>query len=196
MRKGTWSAFGAAFAMAAIIGAAGASGNEDRGASSVSVAQASAPGDLGEQAEALAHGNAFVLGIGEQPAGTQNLFYVRARSLAASGGKPARATGIITFEATGGGRALLWDATVTCMQVRPSHDAIVTGVVNIPAVRAGEHVVMEAVDHSAGDQVRFSFQHNGGLVPGASPQCWKPVFPPVNIQSGFVEVIGGSRHRK
>lgn len=187
MRKATWTALVAALVTTAVLRIADASGTQGHGERPAAFASLAGPGDLGEQAEGLGHGSAFVLGIGEQPAGTQALFYVRARSVPAISGKPP-ATGIMTFETTDG-PALLWDAKVTCVKVS-GDDAVVTGVVNIPRRYAGEHIVMEGIDNSkVGDRMRFSFQHNGGVVQGSSPFCWKPDLPPVNIQSGFVEVV-------
>ncbi len=143
-------------------------------------------GDLGEQAEPLADGSAFVLGMGQQPAGTHSWFFIRARSRPTQGGKVA-ADGVMTFE-TADPQPLLWDARVTCVTVA-GKDVVVTGVVNVPANYSGQHVVMEGIDSGRPDRVRFSFEYNGGLAPGPSPNCWRPVFAPVPIESGFVEVV-------
>jgi hypothetical protein len=97
----------------------------------------------------------------------------------------------MTFETTDAGTsggALLWNTNVTCVEVS-GDDAIVTGVVTIPGTYAGEHIVLEAVDTGSVDRMRFSFEHNGGAVQGSSPGCWEPTLPPVDIASGFVEVM-------
>ena len=90
--------------------------------------------------------------------------------------------------------ATLLDAKVTCVQVS-GEDALVTGVLRIPSSRAGEHVVAEAIDNDtsgATDQLRFSFQSNGGAVKTAVPGCWQPVAGgPVDIAAGFLEVEPG-----
>jgi hypothetical protein len=172
MKKVTYIAIAAALAIAAAGGAAYATTN-----------------DNGEQAAPLSHGQPFVFGLGQQPAGTEDFFSVRARAVPTPPGKAlAAAAGYMSFEAT---PTELWDVAVTCVQIT-GNDAIVTGIARIPAQHAGEHVVLEAVDNDASggtDQMRFSFQHDGAVAPGTPRNCWKPILSPVDIQSGFIEVI-------
>jgi hypothetical protein len=137
--------------------------------------------DIGEQAEPLAHGHAYVLGLGEQQPGTDAVFSIRAQATSTG------ASGEMTWE---NGTTSLGDVKVTCLQVN-GEDAIITGVSTIGADK-GKHVVAEVVDNdTAGttDQLRFSFQANGGIQPTSNPKCWTPVIPPQDIAAGFVETV-------
>lgn len=189
MRNWSLTVFIAALIIAAVWGGRNALGAEDLGGRLAS-AQASPRGDLGEQAESLADGRAFVLGVGQQPAGTHSWFFIRAHAGLTQGGN-VTADGVMTFE-TADPQPLLWDAKVTCVTVT-GNDAVVTGVVNLPARYSGQHIVMEALDSGRPDRVRFSFEYNGGVVAGSSPNCWRPVFGPVPIEGGFVEVVARRR---
>lgn len=154
-------------------------------AAAAGAAMATSP-DIGEQAEPLAHGHAFVLGLGEQQPGTDAVFSIHAQSVLTSTGTQS-ASGEMTWES---GATALGDAKVTCVQIN-GEDALITGVSTLGADK-GKHVVAEVVDNdTAGttDALRFSFQSNGGIVPTSNPKCWTPVYGPVPIASGFIETV-------
>jgi hypothetical protein len=94
----------------------------------------------------------------------------------------------------------LFHATVTCLMVS-GNDAIATAVIvssQDPGFPIGEIIVVEGVDNgnpsqgSSPDLWRISFQNNGGILPTDDPRCSLPVFMPVPIESGNIQVVGGS----
>jgi hypothetical protein len=128
----------------------------------------------------------IVLGAGRQVGSGPRVFEIGL----VSGPAGEELTGGFAFTGGPSNTNEWWVVKPTCLQVSGT-DAIATGIVTQPESAAGQRVVMEAVDTSGTGPglLRFSFQSNGGIVPGSSPACWLPIFPPVAIASGSIVVL-------
>jgi hypothetical protein len=94
-------------------------------------------------------------------------------------------------------------ATPTCFKYRvlaPSvYDVVITATVAY-AGESPEHIVLEAIDDDSPDgtdAARVSFQHNGGVEQGATPNCWVPLSGPVAISPNAIEITTSTlSHRR
>lgn len=103
------------------------------------------------------------------------------------------AKGSITGETAGPEASI--HAEVICLVVS-GNEAIITGVLNQPEAERGNIIVVHTVDNGntpgsgSPDLLRGSFASNAGVQPDPNnPGCFVPIFPPVPVEKGDIQVI-------
>jgi hypothetical protein len=89
-------------------------------------------------------------------------------------------------------------ATATCLRLKvisPSvYDVVITATVTYVG-KSPEHIVLEVIDNDlpgGTDAARMSYEHNGGVEQGTTPNCWVPLLSPVPISQSTIDITASS----